>query len=47
MKKVNKWIENKVRESKISENKCVDFYWKEKWLHCYRTYENDKMTPLL
>ena len=28
MKKVERWRENKVRESKIDMEKCVDFYLK-------------------
>ena len=30
MKKVKRCRENKVRESKVSEKKCVDFYQKGK-----------------
>ena len=46
MKKVERWRENKVRKSKVSENKCWLLI-KIKWFHYYETYQNDKMTLLL
>ena len=47
IKKVERWRDNKVRESKVGVEKCVDFYLKEKWLYYYGTYQNGKMTLLL
>ena len=47
MKKVERWREKKVRESKVDVEKCVDFYWKGKWLYYYEMYQNGKTTLLL